>query len=168
MRGNPLPFDVDADLVDSAQGSVVDVSDENKAKQLFPVSRTFPPCKRKTKFSTDITCQLIEQIIPAPLATEERRLFAARAEMKTKYRKSHIWTGTRKQIDTLNGSKDRAKAVWDAFDAGDTYSKRKRARQVEDFVPPEKRKLPKMSTCSPVHTLTHSHTVLTHSKQTKT
>ena len=37
MRGNPLPFDVDMDLVDSAEGSVSDFSDENKAKQLFPV-----------------------------------------------------------------------------------------------------------------------------------
>lgn len=38
MRGNPLPFDVDLDLVDGAEGSVTDASDENKAKQLFPVS----------------------------------------------------------------------------------------------------------------------------------
>lgn len=38
MRGNPLPFEVDPDLVDNAEGAVTDASDENKAKQLFPVS----------------------------------------------------------------------------------------------------------------------------------
>lgn len=37
MHRNPLPFEVDLELVDSAEGSLTDPSDENKAKQLFPV-----------------------------------------------------------------------------------------------------------------------------------
>lgn len=43
MRANPLPFEVDLELVNGADDSVTDTSDENKAKQLFPVSgSTYP------------------------------------------------------------------------------------------------------------------------------
>ena len=68
MHRNPLPFDVDQELVDASQGVANVDTDENKAKQFFPVSHNL----RESCDYADPIQQLIEIVPPRSVSAKER------------------------------------------------------------------------------------------------
>lgn len=146
MHRNPLPFDVDLELVDGAEGRVTDDTEENKVKQLFPVSSSTTSAKHLLNHA-NITEQPINLVAPAPIKAVERQQVAIGRELIDKRKGSVFWTGSKEQSLGIYGAKVEGKCPIDAFDSMETYSKKKRAK-AETFVPIDKRQFPKISECS--------------------
>lgn len=93
-------------------------------------------------------------IIAAPLTDEDSKLVALKRDMDARRRKSVWWTGTQEQLaayDAAHGRDKKTRNFFDAFDSHETYSKKKRAKAQDSFVPPEKQKYPKLGMRSSSH-----------------